>query len=89
MELTIGQVVLRLFFLAMPLIIGVVWLVTLVGMEKNTVDGNSYRLLNPIAYFDKAQFNEVGNRFRRLHLKTWIAAGVLGVLYLAYLGSAA
>ena len=89
MEMTVGQVVLRLLFLGALLVVGLIWFVTLVGMEKNTLDGNSFRLLNPISYFDQTHFNDDGNRFRRLHLKTWVAAGVLSVLYFGAIESAA
>ena len=77
MELSIVQIVLRLMFLAAGLILGTLFFVYFIGMHNNTVDGNSFRLLNPLSFFDKSQFNEEGNRCRIKFLKVWLVGLLL------------
>ena len=77
MELSVIQVILRLMFLAAGLILGILFFVYFIGMHNNTVDGNSFRLLNPLSFFDKSQFNEEGNRCRINFLKVWLAGLLL------------
>ena len=74
MELSIAQVLLRLAFLAAYLILGVLFFVYFMGMHGNTIDGNSFRLMNPFSVLDESQFNEEGNRYRVKFLKLWLAA---------------
>jgi hypothetical protein len=55
-------VLLKLSFLAGYLVLGVLFFFYFMGMHNNTIDGNSFRLLNPFAMFDKSQFTDKGNR---------------------------
>ena len=80
MDLSVAQVLLRLTFLAVNLILGVVFFVYFMGMHGNTIDGNSFRLMNPFSYFDESQFNEEGNRYRIKFLKLWLALIPLGII---------
>ena len=77
MDLSVTQVVLRLIFIAVYLILGILFFVYFIGMHNNTVDGKSFRLLNPMSIFDSSQFNEEGNRYRNKFLKVWVAGLLL------------
>jgi hypothetical protein len=74
MELSVAQVIVRLALLAAYLFLGVLFFVYFMGMHNNTADGNSFRLLNPLSFFDKSKFNEEGNRCRVRFLMVWLAA---------------
>lgn len=79
MDLSLTQVLLRLSFLAGYSILGVLFFIYFMGMHNNTIDGNSFRLLNPFAMFDKSQFTDEGNRYRQKFLTVWLAAFPLGI----------
>jgi hypothetical protein len=87
MELSVAQVLLRLAFLAAYLILGILFFVYFMGMHGNTIDGNSFRLLNPFTLLDKSQFNDEGNRYRVRFLKLWLAAIALVLITLMVFGS--
>ena len=77
MDLSVTQAILRLTFIAVYSILGILFFVYFIGMHNNTVDGNSFRLLNPLSILDKSQFNEEGNRYRNKFLKVWLAGLLL------------
>jgi len=59
--------------LAAGLVLGVLFFIYFMGMHNNTIDGNSFRLINPFSLLDSSQFNEEGNRYRRKFLVLWVA----------------
>ena len=80
MELTVSEVILRLAFLGVNLFLSVLFFAYFMGMHGNTIDGNSFRLLNPLALFDPSQFTEEGNRYRLKFLKLWLALIPMGIV---------
>jgi len=83
MELSVIQVLLRLSLLAMYFVLGILFFVYFMGMHNNTIDGNSFRLLNPVSFLDASQFNDEGKRYRVKFIKLCLAAGPLS--YLAFI----
>lgn len=62
----------------------VVWgFITWMGMHNNTIDGNSFRLIYPFIVFDKTQFTDIGNYWRRQHLKVQVVVAVFSAAYCA------
>ena len=66
--------------------IGVViwWWVTWMGMHNNTINGNTFRLIYPFIVFDKFQFTEKGNVWRKRHLYAWLWGIVLSISIWGY-----
>ena len=87
MELTLAQVILLMAILALGLVLGVLFFIYYMGMHNNTIDGNSFRLINPISLFDSSQFNEKGNQFRVKFLKLWFALVPFSFIAIMVLGS--
>ncbi len=86
MELSLAQVLLRLSMLAAYLVLGILFFVYFLGMHNNTKDGNSFRLLNPFALFDKSQFNDDGNRYRIKLLRLILVGSVLSAIVIGIFG---
>ncbi len=80
MELSIVQVLLRLTFLAAYLIFGILFFVYFMGMHNNTIDGNSFRLLNPFSFLNDSHFTDEGKRYRVKFIWLWLAAVPLSFL---------
>lgn len=81
MDLTITQVLVRLFLVGVVGVLGILGLVNFIGMHNNTKDGNTFRLLNPMSLFDPSQFNEEGNRYRSSLLKIFGLSAILGLAF--------
>jgi len=63
------------------------WWISWMGMHNNTIDGNSFRLVYPLAMFDERQFNDKGNYWRKQHLYSYgigIAFSILFWLYISH-----
>ena len=73
MDESVVQVLLRLALLAAYVILGILFFAYFMGMHRNTIDGDSFRLMNPLSVLDKSQFNEEGNRYRVKFLRLWLA----------------
>ena len=82
MEIALG--IIKVAYLIAYLILGIWWWVSWVGMHNNTIDGNTYRLIYPFIIFDKKQFNEKGNSWRRSHLTCDVIMFVFGLIYFGY-----
>lgn len=57
--------------------------VSWMGMHNNTVDGNSFRLIYPFVVFDRSQFTDAGNYWRRRHLAFQAVVVVFTAVYYA------
>ena len=73
--------ILKLTYVISYFALGIWWWVTWIGMHNNTIDGNTYKLINPFAVFDKNQFTEQGNSWR---IKNLICDALLIILAIIY-----
>ena len=63
------QVIIKILAIAVVFGFGIVNFVFFMGMHNNTIDGNSFRLMNPFILFLPNEFNEKGNEYRKKALK--------------------
>lgn len=64
-------IIVKLVFIFAVIILAVWWWVTWLGMHKNTITGDCSWLMYPFAIFDKRQFTDKGNYWRRKHISVY------------------
>ena len=61
-------------------IFSIAWFVLLIGIHNNTNDGNTFKLINPAVWFMPSEFNEKGNKYRKIMLWLYAIGFVIGII---------